>query len=125
MKTPHKVDIHVGRQLRQRRTLRGMSQTALGKSVGLTFQQIQKYENGTNRVCASRLWQFANVLRVPVSYFFDGLEENAQPEPVPTRAALELMRNFRAIRTPEVRNNLGTLARSIAAAETGRERGEL
>ena len=115
MKTPHKVDIHVGRQLRQRRTLRGMSQTALGKSVGLTFQQI----------CASRLWQFANVLRVPVSYFFDGLEENAQPEPVPTRAALELMRNFRAIRTPEVRNNLGTLARSIAAAETGRERGEL
>ena len=125
MSTPHKVDVHVGHQLRLRRTLRGMNQTALGKSVALTFQQIQKYENGSNRICASRLWQFANVLRVPVSYFFDGLEENAQPEPVPTRAALELMRNFRAIRTQEVRNNLGTLARSIAAAEAEQAGGVL
>lgn len=123
MKTPHKVDVHVGHQLRQRRTLRAMSQTALGQSVRLTFQQIQKYENGSNRICASRLWQFANVLRVPVSYFFDGLEGSTQPEPTPTRAALELMKNFKAIHTPEVRNNLGALARSIAAAEADREGG--
>ena len=125
MKTPHKVDAYVGRRLRLRRTSLGMSQTALAQSVRLTFQQIQKYENGSNRISASRLWQFSNALRVPVSYFFEGIEDGAAPEPVPTRAALELMRNFGAIRAPEVRDTLRGLIHRIAVAEADRERGEL
>jgi transcriptional regulator with XRE-family HTH domain len=67
------VDVQVGRNVRRRRIELGMSQTSLAQSCGITFQQIQKYENGANRVSASRLWQFAAVLGVPVVFFFDGL----------------------------------------------------
>ena len=67
---PHLVDIHVGQKLRELRSLAGLTQTALADSVDLTFQQIQKYENGANRVAASRLWDFAGVLRAPVESFF-------------------------------------------------------
>ena len=73
----HAVDVHVGRRLRQRRTLLGMSQTKLGEAVGLTFQQIQKYERGSNRMGSSRLFEFAKVLDVPVPYFFDEMPTNA------------------------------------------------
>ncbi len=65
------IDAHVGRRLRLRRTLLGMNQSALGQAVGLTFQQIQKYERGANRIGSSRLYQFCQVLDVPVSFFFD------------------------------------------------------
>ena len=65
----HPVDVHVGMRVRQRRTLLGMSQEKLGEAVGLTFQQIQKYECAANRMSAARLWQLAEVLEVPVSYF--------------------------------------------------------
>ena len=71
------VDMHVGRRMRQRRTLLGMSQTKVGDAVGLTFQQIQKYERGSNRIGSSRLYEFAKVLDVPVSYFFDEMPSNA------------------------------------------------
>lgn len=67
---PHPVDIHVGQRLRLRRMMLGLSQSRLGESVGLTFQQIQKYERGANRMGASRLYELAGVLDVPVSYFF-------------------------------------------------------
>lgn len=70
---PDPIDIHVGRRMRQRRILVGMSQEKLGESVGLTFQQIQKYERGTNRMGSSRLFRFAQVLGVPVSYFYDDM----------------------------------------------------
>jgi len=73
----HPVDIHVGARLRQRRHLVGLSQSKLSESVGLTFQQIQKYERGTNRISSSRLYEFAKVLAVPVSYFFDEMPSNA------------------------------------------------
>ena len=66
---PNPVDIHVGGRIRLRRTLLGMSQEKLGKAIGLTFQQVQKYERGTNRVGSSRLFQLAKVLNVPVSFF--------------------------------------------------------
>jgi transcriptional regulator with XRE-family HTH domain len=69
-KKPHLVDIHVGNRLRELRCLAGLSQTALGRSVGVTFQQIQKYEKGANRVSASRLWDFASLLGAPVESFF-------------------------------------------------------
>src|ERR1700709_2513327 len=71
-KKPNPIDIHVGSRIRLRRTMLGMSQEKLGESLGITFQQIQKYEKGTNRIGASRLQHIARVLAMPVSYFFDG-----------------------------------------------------
>ena len=73
MKKPNPVDIHVGRRIRLRRTLMGMSQEKLGTAVTLTFQQIQKYESGANRVGSSRLFQFSKVLSVPVSFLLDDI----------------------------------------------------
>src|SRR5258707_6152335 len=67
----HPVDVHVGTRLRQRRALLGMSQTALANTVGLTFQQVQKYECGSNRISSSRIFEFAKALDVPVSHFFN------------------------------------------------------
>lgn len=79
---PHPVDVHVGARLQLRRKLMRISQTELGQHVGITFQQIQKYERGTNRISASRLYEFANILDVPVSFFFDGFDEvNQSPRP--------------------------------------------
>ncbi|MCE8000230.1 MAG: helix-turn-helix transcriptional regulator [Rhodobiaceae bacterium] len=77
-KTPNPVDIHVGSRVRMRRMLVGMSQEALGEQLGLTFQQVQKYEKGSNRIGASRLYQIAQTLNVPVDYFYDGLAANGQ-----------------------------------------------
>jgi len=71
-KKPNPIDIHVGSRIRLRRTMLGMSQEKLGESLGITFQQIQKYEKGTNRVGASRLQQISEILQVPVSFLFDG-----------------------------------------------------
>lgn len=70
----HPIDVHVGARVRLRRNLLGFSQTDLGKMLGITFQQIQKYERGSNRIAASRLYRMGQVLDVPVAYFFDGLE---------------------------------------------------
>lgn len=73
-KSPNMIDLHVGARVRMRRVLIGMSQEKLGEALDLTFQQVQKYEKGLNRIGASRLYQIARVLGVPVSYFYDGLE---------------------------------------------------
>ncbi len=77
-KSPHPVDAHVGRRVRIRRVMREMSQTNLAEKLGLTFQQQQKYESGANRISASRLWAIAQILNVPVTYFFEGLEGEGQ-----------------------------------------------
>ena len=74
-KKPEPVDVHVGSRVRLRRTLLGMSQEKLGKALGLTFQQIQKYERGANRIGSSRLYQLSQILDVPVSFFFDDMNE--------------------------------------------------
>ena len=115
----HPVDIHVGQKLRQRRWAKGMTQQQLGDRVGIRFQQIQKYETGTNRVSASRLWQIARAMDVPVSYFFDGLAggvDEASPLPgdvLADREALELIRIYYAI--PEnQRRQLFELARVLS-----------
>ena len=78
-KSPSPVDQHVGRRIRMRRTMIGLSQEKLGAALGLTFQQVQKYEKGSNRVSASRLYNVAKVLGVPVQYFFDELQGEQQP----------------------------------------------
>ncbi len=74
-RSPNPVDIHVGTRVRLRRQILKMSQEKLGDQLGVTFQQVQKYERGTNRVGASRLWRMAQVMDVPVSFFYDGLGE--------------------------------------------------
>ncbi len=98
------VDVHVGLRLREARALKSWSQTDLGERVGLTFQQIQKYENGSNRIGTSRLWHLGQILELPVSYFFEGLEngkrldaDDAEIAENTRRKSLELVRNFYAI----------------------------
>ncbi len=127
---PNPVDIHVGARVRLRRTLLGMSQEKLGNAVSLTFQQIQKYERGVNRIGSSRLFQFAKVLDVPVSFFFDemtadtaarsgGLSEpGAQPfeqQQLTKRETLELVRAYYRITNPAVRGRVFDLVKAIAA----------
>ncbi|MBY0430608.1 MAG: helix-turn-helix transcriptional regulator [Rhodospirillales bacterium] len=84
--TPNPIDMHVGKRLRLRRALLGLSQEKLGEAIGLTFQQIQKYERGTNRIGASRLFDLARVLGVPVSFFFDDMD-NATKDASPRAIA--------------------------------------
>src|SRR5580700_12222426 len=76
-KAPNPIDKHVGSRVRMRRMMLGMSQEKLGNNLGLTFQQVQKYEKGTNRIGASRLQQISQILQVPVSFFFEGAPTNA------------------------------------------------
>ncbi len=92
----HPVDIHVGGRLRAQRALFGLSQTDLAKQLDITFQQLQKYESGGNRITAGRLWEAGKALSVPVSYFFEGLDGKADPaaDILSTRAGLELVRDF-------------------------------
>jgi transcriptional regulator with XRE-family HTH domain len=119
----HPVDVHVGKRIRQRRWMNGTTQQQLAEAVGIKFQQIQKYETGMNRVSASRLWDIANVLTVPVSFFFEGLDQTAVltgqgdvPGDVLTdKEALELLRSYYAI--PEnQRRRLFDLARALSEA---------
>ena len=135
----HPVDIYVGTRVRQRRSLLGMSQTALANAVGLTFQQIQKYDRGFNRIGSSRLFEFAKVLDVPVSYFFDeipsnvltarpasgrnrdGLSEAAAPfeqekDPLIRRETLELVRAYYKVRESRVRKRIADLVKSLGTA---------
>lgn len=79
--TPDGVDIHVGQRLKVRRKLLGLSQEKLAETIGLTFQQIQKYERGMNRISAGRLYQFSKVLEVPVNFFYENLKQNASNPP--------------------------------------------
>ena len=112
---PHPVDLHVGGRLKQIRGLRGLSQTNLADSVGLTFQQIQKYENGANRISTSRLWEFAERLNVPVSFFYDGLDDTRDNiELEVDRMALELVRALQSIKDDEVRRRLYELAKMVS-----------
>ena len=120
---PHPVDVHVGKRIRHRRWLVGMTQQQLAERVGIKFQQIQKYETGANRVSASRLWDIADALDVKVSFFFEGLESDSSgrdeaTEGVPAdllgdKEALDLVRSYYAI--PEnQRRRLFDLARVLS-----------
>lgn len=122
---PNPVDIHVGARLRMRRTLLGMSQTKLGQAVSLTFQQIQKYERGANRIGASRLHQFSRILEVPVSYFFEdmpGERSNEPSTPVMGRKILELARHFQAIEDPAAQEAVYRLVKSLSTHQTRRRK---
>lgn len=122
----HPVDVHVGKRVRHRRWMVGMTQQQLGDIVGIKFQQIQKYETGMNRVSASRLWDIAQALDVSISFFFEGFEaaeaEGAAPEAsqsnqrgdlLADKEALELVRSYYSI--PETqRRRLFDLARVLS-----------
>lgn len=120
-KGPSSRDAEVGRRVRSLRIQRGMSQTALGDSLDLTFQQIQKYENGTNRISAGRLQQISEILQVSVSTFFDRPELNGDSHKKPllefvdTAAALRLLQAYDRIESSAVRNALVKLAETFAA----------
>ena len=111
---PHPVDVHVGKQLQAQRTLCGMSQTELADKIGVTFQQLQKYERGTNRLSASRLWQFSKALGVPISHFFEGLDGKAESADtiLQTRAGLELVRDYEGC-SKEFRRAVNYLTRAL------------
>lgn len=131
---PHPVDVYVGSRLRLCRTLKGMSQQKLAQHLRLTFQQVQKYERGANRIGASRLFEMSRILDVPVSFFFDGapvenpteteagdVDENSIPaedaKKLFRREILEFVRAYDQIPEPAVRLRLYRLARSLAPPE--------
>ncbi len=121
---PHPVDVHVGSRVRLARLLAGRTQEWLGAQVALTFQQIQKYERGANRVSCSMLSEFATALDRPVGWFFqDGPAENAESVPDPAlgerqRLTYELTSNFAKIRNERAREHIVGLVRSVAEGDT-------
>lgn len=129
-KKPNPIDVHVGSRVRLRRTMLGMSQEKLGEALGITFQQIQKYEKGTNRVGASRLQNISKILNVPVSFFFEdapGDSVGGQPGMAEANSSnyvvdflsssegLQLNRAFVKISDPKVRRKIVDLVKALAA----------
>jgi transcriptional regulator with XRE-family HTH domain len=133
---PNPIDVHVGARVRLRRTLLGMSQEKLGEAIGLTFQQVQKYERGANRIGASRLFDLSRVLDVPVSFFYDDMSDDIslqsprmmiaglaeeptatfEADPMTKRETLELVRAYYRIFDPQVRKRVFELAKALAVA---------
>ena len=130
---PNPIDVHVGSRVRLRRTLLGMSQEKLGEAIGLTFQQVQQYERGANRIGASRLFDLCRVLDVPVSFFFDDMSEDVaarspgqirglaeshadyEPDPMAKRETLELVRAYYKISDPKVRKRLFEMTKALGS----------
>lgn len=113
----HKTDIHIGRRLRERRVSLGMSQSELADKLGVSFQQVQKYESGANRISGSRLWDICNVLDVAVGYFFEGLEGAATEDAKPLdRQSLELARAVGSIEDENLRSQIVRLVKAFAKA---------
>ncbi|MCV9938099.1 helix-turn-helix domain-containing protein [Boseaceae bacterium BT-24-1] len=129
-KVPNPIDRHVGSRVRMRRMLAGVSQERLGEALGLTFQQVQKYEKGTNRISASRLQQISKMLGVPVAFFFDGAPNDDTMESgfadssattyvadfLATSEGVQLTKAFVRIKNPRVRRRIVDLVDSLADA---------
>lgn len=131
---PHPIDVHVGGRIRLRRTLLGLSQEKLGEMIGLTFQQVQKYERGSNRVGASRLFDLSRVLDVPMSFFFEDMDEQPPAKssrrrggedkaqaanagaPIAKRETLELVRAYYRIDDADVRKRVFDLVKAMGIA---------
>jgi transcriptional regulator with XRE-family HTH domain len=128
---PNPIDVQVGSRVRLRRNMLGLSQEKLGEAIGLTFQQVQKYERGANRIGASRLHELSRVMDVPVSFFFDDIDpvrapaipggfseppaEAFESDPLRRRETVELVDAYYTIEDPAVRRRLFELARTLAA----------
>ena len=127
----HPVDVHVGSRVKLRRMALGVSQDTLGKSMGLTFQQIQKYEKGVNRISASKIYELSRQLEVPIDYFFEGygdgsgfaegLANDIDGDPfmelIRSPEGVQLCRYFASIHDPDVKKRIVDLVKSIAEAE--------
>ncbi|KXF79561.1 Cro/Cl family transcriptional regulator [Paramesorhizobium deserti] len=128
-KKPNPIDVHVGSRIRLRRNMLGLSQEKLGESLGITFQQIQKYEKGTNRVGASRLQAISSILNVPVSFFFEDAPGSTTPgagsfgedseatyvvDFLNSNEGVQLTRSFTKISDPKVRRKIIDLVKSLA-----------
>ncbi len=132
-KKPHPIDIHVGGRVRLRRTMLGMSQDKLADSLGLTFQQIQKYEKGVNRIGASRVFEISRVLGVPIQFFYDDYDADtgrsygfaeagpddgaAMMELLSTPEGVQLCKHFASIRDPKIRKRVLELVKSLSDGE--------
>ncbi|MEL7490544.1 MAG: helix-turn-helix transcriptional regulator [Pseudomonadota bacterium] len=131
-KSPHPVDVHVGARVKLRRTLIGMSQDKLGEALGLTFQQIQKYEKGVNRIGASRVFEISKILDVPIQYLFDDYDYSSNApaqgfaegngdasfmELLNTPDGVQLCRYYAEIEDPKVKKRVLDLVRAIAEGE--------
>lgn len=126
-KKPNPIDIHVGSRVKLKRTMAGMSQEKLGDSLGITFQQVQKYEKGTNRIGASRLQNIASILNTSVAFFFEGqpgseasvegMAEDGNPDYVvdflSSAEGIQLNRSFSKIKDPLIRKKVIDLVRSL------------
>lgn len=132
--TPDEVDVHVGSRLRVRRSLMGLSQDALADAVGITFQQIQKYERGANRISAGRLFQFSKILEVPVSFFYeqlsnantnsqayglsdneqDGFEAAPQDDIMTRKETIDLIRTYYSVEDEDTRKDIAKFIKSMA-----------
>ncbi len=122
---PHPVDYHVGKRVRLRRIMLGQSQTTAANAIGLTFQQLQKYERGANRISASKLWELAKHFNVPVSFFFDDMPKDISRRGVPERdvedplintETMKMFRHYNAIPNKQMRATIREMMRAMATA---------
>ena len=113
----HPVDVHVGRKLKQIRTARRMSQTDVAKKLDLSFQQIQKYEIGSNRIAASRLYELSKILEVPTSYFFEGLSDE---DIAPNRGKTDILSAVASIKDESVRSRIVSLIEDVSGMTVAR-----
>lgn len=120
-KSEREIDRQIGARVRQIRLLRRMTQTELGDAVDLTFQQIQKYENGANRIGGSRLWQFCHIFDVPITYFFEDIKQQPKKNHLATLLeqpeTIKLVRNYHAIKDEEVRKGAYALLHGLAKSK--------
>lgn len=130
---PNPVDIYVGSKVKARRLILGLSQEELANAIGLTFQQVQKYERGTNRISVSRLVDICKVLKVQIDYFFDGThgrpgtrnlavkgmsdtrQEALEPDPLMKRDVLELVRAYSKIKSPQLKKQILEMAKAMSS----------
>ena len=117
----HPVDVHVGRKLKQIRTLRRLSQTEVARKLDLSFQQIQKYEIGSNRVAASRLFELAQVLDVDPSYFFEGLHDNENTAPVRKDHGMAIVTALAQIKDDEIKSRIVTFIEDVSGMTVARQ----
>jgi transcriptional regulator with XRE-family HTH domain len=116
-KLARRVDAYVGERIRERRTALGLTQDHLASALEISYQQVQKYETGANRVSAGRLYEVAKKLDVDIAFFFEGLDEQADVQPLEhggkNRSTIELVRNFSHIGDPQIRSALSGLVKSL------------
>ena len=140
---PNPVDVHVGAKVKSRRLILGLSQEELAKSIGLTFQQVQKYERGTNRISVSRLVDICRTLKVTVDYFFDGSfslmrpgvktmamkgfsdarQEPLEEDPLMKKDVLDLVRAYSKIKSPQLKKQILEMAKAMSSASNDAEKG--